>query len=52
MAELKGLLVGDDISDESYKNRRKQVDRMMLYAKKAKQMAWIRDKHESVDILP
>ena len=34
-----GLLAGDDISEESYKNRRKQVDRMMLNLKKAKQMA-------------
>ena len=44
MGDLKGLLAGDNISEESYKIQRKQVERMMLNVTKAKQMAWIRNK--------
>ena len=47
LGELKGLLARADINEESYKQRRKQVDRLMLNLKKAKQVAWIRNKHGS-----
>ena len=47
LGELKGLLAGADINEESYKQRRKQVDRLMLNLKKAKQVAWIRNKYGS-----
>ena len=45
--ELKGLLTGVDINEESYKQRRKQVDQLMLNLKKAKQVACIRNKYGS-----
>ena len=47
LGELKGLLAGADVNEESYKQRRKQVDRLMLNLKKAKQVAWIRSKYGS-----
>ena len=47
LGELNGLLAGADINEESYKQRRKQVDKLMLYLKKAKQVAWIKNKYGS-----
>ena len=47
LGELKGLLAGADISEESHKQRRKQVDRLMLNLKKANQVAWIRNEYGS-----
>ena len=47
LGELKGLLAGADVNEESYKQRRKQVDRLMLNLKKAKQVAWIRNLYGS-----
>ena len=39
LEELKGLLAGVGVNKESRKQRRKQVDRLMLILKKAKQVA-------------
>ena len=47
LGELKGLLTGANINEESHKQRRKQVDRLLLNLKKAKQVVWIRTKHGS-----
>ena len=47
LGELKGLLARADIGEESHKQHRKQVDRLMLNLKKAKQVARIRNKYGS-----
>ena len=47
LGELKGLRAGADIREESHKHRRKQVDRLMLNLKKAKQLAWSRNTYGS-----
>ena len=45
LGELKGLLARAKLSEESHKLRRKRVDSLMLNLKKAKQVAWIRNKY-------
>ena len=47
LGELQGLLAAADIKEESHNQRRKQVDRLMLNLKKAKHLAWIRNKYGS-----
>ena len=47
LGQLKGLLAGADINEQSHNQRRKQVDRLMLSLKRAKQVASIRNKYGS-----